>query len=204
MAGKFCSGLVVLVAAGLMHSPAVAQEGAVAPTDAARPLPEAVVEGRSLRELRRDLRKAEERYHALYNKLNPDREQRIACEDSASTGTRLAKRSCSTEGARAVAARDAMDYQSAMDQSAGLAAQSGSSSAAEAGPMGSVAEAAAPGFAPTDTDYAVGRRGDEVDAQREAYRRNLEKLLAEHPDLRQALDEYNAAYQRHEAARKRK
>lgn len=186
-----------------MHSFAAAQ-GASAPADAATPLPQVVVEGKSERELRRDLRKAEERYNALYNKLNPDRDQRVTCEDSANTGTRLARRSCSTEGARAVSARDAMDYQSALDQSAGLASQSGDAPAAEAGPLGTVADAAAPGFAPTDTSYAVGRQGAEMEAQREAYRRNLEKLLAEHPELRKALDEYNEAYRRHEAARKRK
>jgi hypothetical protein len=49
-----------------------------------------------LRDLRKSMSKAEERFLALYNKFNRDADQQMSCNDSAPTGSRLSKRSCST------------------------------------------------------------------------------------------------------------
>jgi hypothetical protein len=64
--------------------------GEAAPQDAAAT---STVE---LHDLRKSMGKAEERFLALYNKFNRDADQQMSCNDSAPTGSRLSKRSCST------------------------------------------------------------------------------------------------------------
>jgi hypothetical protein len=193
MMGKWSSILLVLCASGAAATAALAQQPASA-SEAARQ--EASPPARSLRELRKDVRKAEERFQALYNKLNPEREQQVVCEDSSSLGTRLSKHSCTTEGARSAAAQDVADYMSAVNRGAAQSGQEGGNGS----PAELAAAAAAPGVATSDTEIAVIGGAAGTDEHRTAFRRNLDKLLAEHADLRQALGEYVTAQQRYAAA----
>ena len=81
---------------------------------------EAPVETKSLRELRRDMRRAQERFTDLYNTLNQDRDQQIVCDNSAATGTRLTRPNCMTRAEQEARARDAVDYLAAADLAASL------------------------------------------------------------------------------------
>jgi hypothetical protein len=49
-----------------------------------------------LQDLRKAVSKAEERFLALYNRFNRNADQQMSCNQSATTGSRLSKRSCST------------------------------------------------------------------------------------------------------------
>jgi len=166
----------------------------------AQPSPEASVENKSLRELRRDVRRTQQHFIDLYNKLNPDRDQQIVCNTSAPTGTRLTRPNCMTRAEQEALARDAVDYLAASDLAASV--ESGlTGGAAESGPVGQTIQASTP-TAETPRRYMTGQSAGPV-ASGNAYSANMERLLAEHPELRQAYEEYVEARRRLEAAERR-
>jgi len=193
MKGKWSSILLVLCTTGAGGTEAPAPQPA---SDSGNARQEAPQPARSLRELRKDARKAEERFHALYNKLNPERDQEVVCEDSSSLGTRLSKHSCTTEGARSAAAENMADYMAAVTIGGSQTGLDGSNGS----PAELAAAAAAPGAGPSNSEIAVIGAATGTDLQSTAFRRNLAKLLAEHADLRQALVDYVTAQRRYAAA----
>ena len=162
---------------------------------------EVPVENRSLRELRRDMRRAEERFINLYNKLNEDRDQQIVCNESAATGTRLTRRSCMTRAEQEARARDAMDYLAAADLDASLDGGL-DGGAAEAGPVGQSMRASSPN-PQTPRRYTTGQADPSAETSRGAYNANVERLLSEHPELYQAYEQFVEARRRLEAAQRR-
>lgn len=184
-----CGALWAGLAAGQAVN-APGQTGAVVP-----------VENKSLRELRRDMRRAQERFTDLYNTLNQDRDQQIVCDDSAATGTRLTRRTCTTRAEQEARARDAVDYLAAADLAASL--DTGlTGGAAEPGPVGQSLQAGNPN-PETPRRYITGQADTSVGTSRDAYSANMERLLSEHPELRQAYEEYVEARRRFEAAQRR-
>ena len=65
-----------------------------APQAAPAAMDEALIQGKSLRELRLEIYKAEDRFYALYNQVNTKHLYDIHCTVSATTGTRLEARVC--------------------------------------------------------------------------------------------------------------
>ena len=183
-----CSALWVCSTAGL-GGHALAQTSAEAP-----------VENKSLRELRRDMRRAQDRFIDLYNELNPDRDQQIVCNTSAATGTRLTRPNCMTRAQQDAMAREAVDYLAASELAASV--DSGlSGGTAEAGPLGQALQASTPN-PETPRRYMTGDAASTVGGS-VSYSTNMERLLSEHPELRQAYEEYVEARRRLEAAQRR-
>jgi hypothetical protein len=81
-----------------------------------------------LRDLRKSLSKAEERFFALYNRFNRNADQQMSCKDDAPTGSRLSKRSCSTRAQAKANEEMARNYMSA---AAGIGADQGQQASAE-------------------------------------------------------------------------
>lgn len=162
---------------------------------------EVPVENKSVRELRRDMRRAQERFTDLYNELNQDSDQQIVCDDSAVTGTRLTRRNCMTKAQRDARARDAVDFLAAADLAASLEAGLDGGTAA-AGPVGQSVRASTPD-SETPRRYMTGQADNSVETNRDAYSANMERLLSQHPELYQAYEEYLEARRRLEAAQRR-
>jgi len=189
--------LVACACGALCTGPAIGQEENVS----GQALADTPVERKSLRELRRDMRRAQERFTDLYNELNQDPNQRIVCENSAATGTRLTRPSCMTKAEQDARAREAVDYLAAADLAASL--EGGlDGGAAEAGPVGQTLRASAPSTE-TPRRYIPGQTNPSVEVGRDAYNANMERLLFEHPELFQAYEEYVEARRRFEAAQRR-
>lgn len=153
-----------------------------------------VVQGKSLNELRSDARKAERRFHSLYDQLNQDVQQQVSCEDDAATGTRFKKRKCTTRAADNATAQAAQDYVGTADlNTSSTSTRTGRTAAADAaGPADKVASA--------PERYVA--KVDSVDLKnpQDSYRRNLEKLMNEHPELRKRYEEYAQAQAQLQAA----
>lgn len=162
---------------------------------------EAPVENKSLRELRRDMRRAQDRFTDLYNSLNQDRDQEVVCENSAATGTRLTRPTCMTRAEQEARARDAVDYLAAADLAASVDAGL-DGGAAESGPVGQSLRASNPN-PETPRRYMTGQADPSSAVSRDAYNANMERLLSEHPELYQAYEEYVEARRRFEAAQRR-
>lgn len=158
-----------------------------------------VVEGKSLKELRKDVKKAEDRFRKTYNDLNQDSQQRISCEDDAATGTRFKKRTCTTQAMHAATSDQITQSLSSMQLNASVAGQTPEAAALEAG--GSI----------VDQTAMASRAGGEptqfssisLQAERDAFEKNVQKLMAEHPELRKRYDEYVQARARLDAAESR-
>ena len=58
------------------------------------PLDELVVHGKKLYERRAEIFKAEDRFYALYNKLNTNHDFDVNCDEEATTGSRFVNRVC--------------------------------------------------------------------------------------------------------------
>lgn len=162
---------------------------------------EAPIENRSLRELRRDMRRAQERFTDLYNTLNQDRDQQIVCDDSAATGTRLTRRTCMTRAQQEARAREAVDYLAAADLAASIDAGV-DGGAAEPGPVAQSVRASTPNLE-TPRRYIIGQADTSDETDRDAYNANMERLVFRHPELSEAYEEYLEARRRFEAAQRR-
>jgi len=181
---------------------------------AGQPLDEVQVDGQSMADLRAGVTKAEKKFLALYNKLNRNGKYAVSCRDSANTGTRLAKRSCSSRAEDEAIADQARQYLGAVDMNLSLTSTASANAAASTnpnapvagGPAAAAAAASAPAAdapassssAPSDAEVAGTLR-----SSRSAFEQNLEELLGDHPDLRQLMDEYIQARKRLETARTR-
>jgi hypothetical protein len=62
--------------------------------DASTELPEVVVESKRLYQLRKEMIQVEDKFYALYNKLNTDQEFDVHCTMHTPTGTHLQERVC--------------------------------------------------------------------------------------------------------------
>ncbi len=162
---------------------------------------EAPAENRSLRQLRRDVRRAQERFTDLYNSLNHDPNQQIVCDDSAATGTRLTRRSCTTRALQEARARDAVDFLTAASLADSLEAGR-NGAAAELGPIGQSLRASRPD-PESPRRYIVEQANTPVESSRDAYNANMEKLLFQHPELHDAYVEYLEVRRHLEAAQRR-
>lgn len=181
---------------------------------AGQPLDEVQVDGQSMADLRAGVTKAEKKFLALYNKLNRNGKYAVSCRDSANTGTRLAKRSCSSRAEDEAIAEQAREYLGAVDTNASLtstadanASAASSADVPAAGPGAAVAAAMAPA-APAPSVSSTGAPSDAEVAgtlrnTRSAFDQNLEELMGNHPDLRQLMEEYVQARKRLETARTR-
>jgi len=166
--------------------------GIMAAEPAAPTMETTVVQGKSLKDLRKDLKKAEDRFRSLYNDLNQDSSQRVECKEEASTGSRFTKRTCGTQAMNAATAEQVRQSLAEMSFGAGQAQAAG-------GAVGS-----GPAIAAVGSTRAVGdsNSGGPVNlvSERDAFQKNMEKLLAENPELRQRLHEYVEAKARLAAA----
>src|SRR5690606_15890296 len=135
------------------------------------------------------------------NELNQDPNQRIVCENSAATGTRVTRPSCMTKAGQDARAREAADCLPAAGL-AGSLERGLDGGAAEAGPVGQALRAGAPSTEAPRRDRP-GHTNRSVEVGRDAYNANMERLLFEHPELFQAYDEYVEARRRFEAAQRR-
>jgi hypothetical protein len=81
-----------------------------------------------LQDLRKSMSKAEERFFALYNRFNRNADQQMSCNESAPTGSRLSKRSCSTRAQTRANEELARNYMAA---AAGFGADQGQQASAE-------------------------------------------------------------------------
>jgi hypothetical protein len=147
------------------------------------------------------VKKAEERFRSLYNDLNEDSQQRITCrEDDSATGTRFRKRSCTTAAMHAATADEMGESLSTMQLNSALVQQSDAVGSLE-GAAGTLEGAAATN---NTARTAVGQLPLEsplnLQAQKDAFQKNVEKLIAKHPELRQRYEEYVQARQRLDAA----
>src|SRR5690606_28488665 len=133
----------------------------------------------------------------LYNRLNDDPDQQIVCNESAATGTRLTRRSCMTKAQQDAMARDAVDYLAAADLAASV--DTGLGGGADSGPLGQALQASNPN-PETPRRSITGQADPSVEASRDTYSANMQRLLAEHPELYQAYEEYVEARRRFEAA----
>lgn len=199
MKNAFWPGLAVLCICSIPLQAVAAGEGATAdqPTKTV-----------SLRELRKEMDKAQKRFLTLYNKVNRDSDQQLSCGDSAPTGTRLTQHSCSTRAQTRASEEMARNYLGAMDtiaadQSQRAAVVAAASDKAQAGGTLSGEESAALAGA-QNPDSAIdtksGEAAGKISQRALEFEKNLQELFDKHPDLRQRYDEFMAARQRYQEA----
>lgn len=156
-----------------------------------------VVQGKTLRDLRADVKNTERRFRSLYDRLNQDIEQQVSCQDDAATGTRFKKRTCTTRAAQDAAAEAAQGYAATAELNTSVSTQTSRGADSDtAGPS-------VPASKVTERYVADLRAVDPNDPQ-EAYRRNLEKLMDENPELRKRFEEYAQAMARLQLAESKK
>ena len=182
MNGSIGSRNWMILACGLVCSAAWAAD-----TPAPTLTQDVVVEGKSLRELRADVKKTERRFQSLYGKFNQNTQQRISCEDDAATGTRFTKRKCTTRAAENATAQAAQDY-------VGTADLNTSTTTTQTGlPVGATRSSPAEQMPTAPERYVAQVSGVDLKDPRDSYRQNLEKLMNAHPELRKAFEEYAQA-----------
>jgi sulfite reductase alpha subunit-like flavoprotein len=159
----------------------------------------------SLRDLRKAMDKAQDRFLSLYNRVNRDTDQRLSCSDSAPTGSRLTQRSCSTRAQTRAQEELARNYLGAMDnissdQSQRAANAAAASDAAQTrSTMTSEQSAALAGAQSPDSDVNLkgGEAAGKISQEALEFEQNLQKLFEKHPDLKQRYDEFLTARQRY-------
>lgn len=162
-----------------------------------------VVNGARIADLRKAMTKAQDRFLSVYNRVNRDVDQQLACSDSAPTGSRLTQRSCSTRAQNRATEEQARSFMSAVDNVAANTAQADSArqqatARAQSGaPLSSDDSAALAGRQAPDAD--VESRSNEtagkVSEEAREFQENLQKLLDKNPELRQRYEEYLTARQ---------
>ncbi len=175
-------------------------------------LDEVQVQGERLSSLRKAVTARQDEFIALYNKLNGDKRQEVSCREEATTGSRLAKRRCSTRGQDEARREEAIALMNNVLENASLQgaakAQRAELLAAGVNEKGQPLSAADRIRLMDDSTLpAVPNHGDGVDAklatEKNSLDENLQRLLAKYPELRQAQDKFLEARQRYEAARRR-
>ncbi len=163
------------------------------------------VQTKSLRALRKDMNKAQRRFLSLYNRVNRDTDQRLSCTDSAPTGSRLTKRSCSTRAQTRAQEEEARNYLGAMDtisadqSQRAAAAADAQATAQRGGALTSEQSAAMAGAQNPDSaiDTRSGEAASKVSNRALEFQQNLQKLFEKHPDLRERYDEFVTARKRY-------
>lgn len=146
-----------------------------------------VVEGKSLRELRANVKKTERRFQSLYGRLNQNTQQQLSCTDDADTGTRFKKRRCVTRATENATAQAAQDYAATSDLNSSMTStQTGM-------PVGATRSGPAEPVASAPERYVAVVSGVDLKDPRDSYQQNLEKLMNAHPDLRKAYEDYAQA-----------
>jgi hypothetical protein len=164
-----------------------------------------VVHGARLSDLRKTMNKAQDRFLDLYNRVNNDVDQRLACADSAPTGSRLTQRSCSTRAQNRATEELARNFLSAADgiganQAKSEATREQASANAQSGaPLSADESAALAGAQAADTsvDTKSGEAAAKVSQEARDFEENLQKLLDKNPELRERYEEYLSARQRY-------
>jgi hypothetical protein len=179
---------------------------ASAADDAAKSNDAIVVNGARLSDLRKTMLKAQNRFLSLYNTVNRNVDQQLACSDSAPTGSRLTQRSCSTRAQNRATEEMARNFLSAVtsisaNQAQGAVTREQASTKAQAGAPLSADESAALAGAGQTADTSIDPKAQEAASRvsNEAldFEENLKRLLETHPDLRERFEEYMAARQRY-------
>lgn len=161
-----------------------------------------------LRDLRKSMSKAEDRFLALYNKLNRNVDQQVSCSDSAPTGSRLSKRSCSTRAQTRANEEMARNYMAAAadisaNQAQSNAARNEASALAQTGaPLTDAQSSALSGAQAPDSNVDVrsAEAAGKVAQEKLNFEQNLQKLLDANPELRQRYEEYLSARQQYQLA----
>jgi hypothetical protein len=190
------SGTWIALACSVWLSAALAAEPGASPGAAASESQDVVVEGKSLSELRSDVKKTERRFRVLYERFNEDVDQQVSCADSAATGTRFTKRSCTTRAAANATSEAAQDYAATSELNTATTGQMDRTITSDAaGPTLPVAK--------SPERYVAEVASVDLKNQGDAYSRNLAKLMSSHPELRKRYEEYSQARLRLEAAERR-
>jgi len=157
-----------------------------------------------LSDLSKEMKKAQDRFLALYNKVNNNLDQRLSCTTSAPTGSRLSQRSCSTRAQTRATEEMARNYMGAADgisanvaQRDAVAAQA-TANAQNGVPLTAEQTATLSGSQAADTsvDTKAGETVSKVSQQRLDFEQNLQVLLEKNPELRQRYEDYLTARQR--------
>lgn len=164
-----------------------------------------VVNGARLVDLRKAMTKAQDRFLNVYNGVNRDVDQQLACNDSAPTGSRLTQRSCSTRAQNRATEEQARSFMTAVDGVVANQAQAEStrqqaSARAQSGAALSSDESAALAGRQTpdvDVESRSNETASKVSEEAREFQENLQKLLDKNPELRQRYEEYLAARQRY-------
>ena len=159
----------------------------------------------ALSDLSKEMKKAQDHFLDLYNKVNRNLDQRLACTNAAPTGSRLSQRSCSTRAQNRATEEMARNFMGAVDgvnanvaQRDAVVAQA--STNAQAGvPLTAEQSAALSGsqVPETNVDTKSGEAVGKVSQQRLDFEQNLQALLEKNPELRQRYEDYLAARQRY-------
>lgn len=182
-------------------------------------LDRAVVEATRLRDLRAAVTRAQDEFLALYNKLNTDHRQRVACNDQAPTGSRLNRRQCSTRAQDEVTQEQAAGLLSSMEVSASIGAEetrrrteeldtlarraeSGQATPEDAGRMAELQQQAQ--TAQQQGQWTRDSTANRQEQESDRFNKNLSDLLEKHPELRERADAYLEARRRLEAASQRR
>ena len=137
-------------------------------------LAEVEVIGRKLHQMQREVIEAEDRFYALYNELNQNRDFDIHCVVEARTGTKVRQRDCRIEFVQRAVTMQAQEF-----------LYGGTS--------------ASPGFW-----RPVSDPGAEWFVRREEYRENARALLLAHPQLMERALKWRQLQAQYERARKQR
>jgi hypothetical protein len=160
----------------------------------------------ALRDLSKEMKKAQDHFLELYNKVNHNLDQRLSCTNSAPTGTRLSQHSCSTRAQTRATEEMARNYMGAVDgvatnvaQRDAVAAQA-SANAQNGVPLTAEQTASLSGggqTAESSVDIKSGETTSKVAQQKLDFEQNLQELLQKNPELRQRYEDYLEARQRY-------
>jgi len=155
-----------------------AEPGANTSGDSSVTTDEVLVSAMRLKDLREAVIKAEDRMLARYSELNPDKDLDIECAQFTPTGTHFTHRYCMTRLQKRAQEKDSREFLSYMSYMSGLTAGGGAAPSSETG-------------------IRLMERAPD-------YRKNLTKLLEDHPDLRELLVERGNAERRYIAERSKR
>ena len=177
----FWSGILIIAGCTAAQTCVAAQSNSevATPTNV---LDEVLVRNTRLDSLKAEIAKAEGRFYARYNELNPKDEFDIECAVDARTGTKLKRRVCLTKLQLQAKSDQGREYVQSLQAASALVVTQGSIVLGK----------------PPDTDpMAVWT------SRYDDYRENMLRLLKEHPDLQrlaeegeQATERFNAEYKR--------
>lgn len=208
--------------AGLMASVVVIGIGRAGCSRAAEPprqLDQVVVRGERLHDLRRAVEKARDRLIREYNRVNQDRRQALDCKGDAATGTRLARKTCSTYAQNEARQQEVGALVEGFAENAAVQDAQMSDRIARTGqatglipgmPLATLAPGSSLAERPDlheSTLPSTPLQGDGVVSKfaiaKAEFEANFARLLQQNPDLLQRYEEYQSARRRLEEASSR-